>query len=67
MPGYKNGPGVVNLHDRVVARRVERLHALGPRILYEMLAELGAAWMLGSEIDTLITRYLAAFTTRTVH
>jgi hypothetical protein len=61
------GAGFVDLRDWRLYHDAEPLHVPDPRIPYDMLVELGAAWMLASEIDTLVTRYLAAFTTQTVH
>ena len=40
-------------------RRIERLHAMGPRLFAEMLAELAASHSLGTEIDRSLDRYLA--------
>ena len=40
-------------------RRIERLHAMGPRPFAEMLAELAASHSLGTVIDRSLDRYLA--------
>ena len=40
-------------------RRIERLHAMGPRLFTEMLAELAASHSLGTVIDQSLDRYLA--------
>ncbi len=40
-------------------RRIERLHAMGPRPFAEMLAELAASHSLGAVIDRSLDRYLA--------
>ena len=39
--------------------RIERLHAMGPRLFAEMLAELAASHSLGTAIDRSLDRYLA--------
>jgi hypothetical protein len=41
------------------ARAVERLHRLGPRSLYQFLAELSAARMIRVEIEAMVDRYVA--------
>jgi hypothetical protein len=41
------------------ARAVARLHRLGPRPLYQLLAELSAARMLRVEIEAMVDRYVA--------
>ena len=38
-------------------RQVERLHALGPRVTAERLAELGAECSIMTVIDAKLTRY----------
>lgn len=40
-------------------RDVQRLHALGPRAIYEMLAELGARRLLRTELEELVGLYAA--------
>jgi hypothetical protein len=49
--------GAVDLRDWRFRRDVERLHRLGPRVLHEFLAELGAARMCRTEIEILARRY----------
>ncbi len=39
-------------------RRVTRLHARGPRVGVEFLAELGAARLIATIIDQMLDRYL---------
>ena len=48
---------VADLRDLRFRRDVERLHRLGPRVLYELLAELGARRMIRTEIEALARRY----------
>ena len=38
-------------------RDVQRLHALGPRAIYEMLSELAAKRLLRTEIEQLVSYY----------
>jgi hypothetical protein len=38
-------------------RDVERLHRLGPRVLYEFLAELADRRLLRTEVEQLARRY----------
>jgi hypothetical protein len=45
------------LADLRLQRQAEHLHALGPRTLYEFIAEIGAACSCRSEIDTRLTAY----------
>lgn len=40
-------------------RDVDRLHALGPRVLYEALCEFGADRLCRFEIEELVARYAA--------
>jgi len=40
-------------------RDVERLHRLGPRVLFEALSELGAIRLCRFEIEELVARYAA--------
>jgi len=49
----------IDLRDARFRRDVERLHLLGPRSIYELLAELGAARLLRTEIEALVARYVA--------
>jgi hypothetical protein len=51
--------GAVDLRDQRFYRDVARLHALGPRALYELLAELGAKRLLRTEIEALVAHYAA--------
>jgi hypothetical protein len=48
---------VVDFGDERFARRVERLHQHGPRVLYEFLCELGAQRMLRQPLEALVARY----------
>jgi hypothetical protein len=48
---------VIDLGDVRFARRVQRLHALGPRPLFEMLCELGARRLLRQPIEELVDKY----------
>ena len=48
---------VVDLADARFARAVERLHKLGPRPLYELLAELAARLLIRAEVEALVDRY----------
>jgi hypothetical protein len=52
--------GVIDLRDRQLLRDVERLHRLGPRVLYEFLAQLGAARLCRTEIEGRARRYAAS-------
>ena len=45
--------------DVRLRRAVARLHLLGPRVLAEFLAELGAARMVRTEIEEMLARYNA--------
>jgi hypothetical protein len=51
--------GLVDLGDWRLFRDTERLHALGPRVLYELLVEIGAARGCRSEVDAIVSRYLS--------
>jgi hypothetical protein len=46
-----------DLRELRFRRDVEQLHRLGPRAIYELLAELGARQLLRSEIEALVGRY----------
>ena len=48
---------VVDLAEARFACAVERLHRRGPCALLEMLTELGATWLLRTEIEQLVDRY----------
>ena len=52
-----SGAAPVDLADRRFYRDVERLHRLGPRAVYELLAELGARRMVRTEIEVMLHRY----------
>ena len=49
--------GVIDFCDRQFRRDVERPYGLGPRVLYEFLAEPGAARLCRTEIEGLAQRY----------
>lgn len=46
------------VQDLAFRRKVQRLHAKGPRIIAELLAELGAERGLGTAIDQIVDHYL---------
>ena len=46
------------IQDLAFRRKVQRLHAKGPRIIAELLAELGAECGLGTAIDQIVDHYL---------
>jgi hypothetical protein len=48
---------VIDLGDRRFARQVQRLHALGPRPLFELLCELSAQRLLRQPIEELVDKY----------
>jgi hypothetical protein len=50
---------VIYLGDERFERQVQRLHALGPRVLCECLCELAAQRMLRQPIEALVARYAA--------
>jgi hypothetical protein len=50
--------GAVNFLDIHFARQVERLHALGPRALAELLLKLGQHLRM-SEIEALVAEFAA--------
>src|SRR5262249_2430588 len=50
---------VADLGDIRFERAVARLHRLGPRPLYEMLVDLAARRLLGSEIEEAVNRFAA--------
>ena len=45
--------------DLQFQHRIKRLHAKGPRLIAELLAELAASHSLGTVIDQSLDRYLA--------
>jgi hypothetical protein len=47
------------LADLQLRRNVERLYRLGPRLVLELLAELGAEYLIRAEIETKVARYAA--------
>jgi hypothetical protein len=51
--------GTPDLADFRLQRAVAKLHRLGPRPLYELLVELGARFLLRTEIETLVAEYIA--------
>jgi hypothetical protein len=53
--------GLVDLNDWSHYRDVDRMHALGSRVLYEFLNELGSAALCRIEIDRIISRYVIVF------
>jgi hypothetical protein len=63
-------PSLCVLADRRDARfrrDVARLHQLGSRALYEMLAELGVQRLIRSEIEELVERYATRLTPELLH
>jgi hypothetical protein len=48
---------IIELSEARLRRDVERLHRLGPRVLLEMLTELGCSRLLRIEIECLVSRY----------
>lgn len=49
--------GVIDLAEERFRRDIERLHRLGPRVLFEMLVELGSSRLIRVELDHLVGRY----------
>jgi hypothetical protein len=47
----------IDLAERRFRRNVERLHALGPRAVAELLTEIAARRMIRLEIERLVDRY----------
>ena len=47
------------VQDIEFRRKAQRLHAKGPRLIAELLAELAASHSLGTVIDRSLDRYLA--------
>jgi hypothetical protein len=56
-PGQALGVAVVDFRDRQLRRDLARLHAYGWRAEYAMLSELGARFMIRTEIEALVRRY----------
>ena len=56
----------VDLLDVRFRRDVQRLHALGARSLYELLAELGATHLIRTPIETLVRCYVERLEPETV-
>lgn len=52
-----DGGAIVDLADRRFAVNIRRLHALGPRPLYEMLVVLGAERRIRSRIEQLVRQF----------
>ena len=48
---------IVDLRDERFRRDIAAMHHLGPRALYELLAELGARFTIYTEIEALVARY----------
>jgi hypothetical protein len=48
---------VIDFRDRQFRRDIDRLHRLGPRAVYELLADLAARRLLRTEIEALVRRY----------
>jgi hypothetical protein len=49
----------VDFADARFRRDVQRIHALGPRVVFELLAELAARRLMRTEIEGLAARYAA--------
>jgi hypothetical protein len=49
----------VDIADLRFRRQVDRLHRLGPRVLYEFLAELGSDRLIRTELELRVERYAA--------
>ena len=45
------------LQERRFQRDAERLHRLGPRVIYEILAEIGRARMCRTYVEDIVARY----------
>jgi hypothetical protein len=50
---------VIYLGDEKFERQVQRLHALGPRVLCACLCKLGAQHLLRQPIEAIVARYAA--------
>jgi hypothetical protein len=61
-PDTTTQANTLDLADIRFRRAVARLHRLGPRSLYEMLAELGAQRLIRSEIEDLVEHYVDRLT-----
>jgi len=48
---------VIDLGDARLRHDVERLHRLGPRAVYELLAEIGRERLLRVDIERRVARY----------
>ena len=48
---------IYDLDDMRLRRNVEALHRLGPRALYELLAEIGREQLLRVDIERRVARY----------
>jgi hypothetical protein len=55
--GWRDRSHVVDLRDEIFRRDLVRLHKLGPRAYYQMLADLGAQRLIRTEIEALVRRY----------
>jgi hypothetical protein len=49
---------LTNLSDVRFARSVVKLHKLGPRIFFELLAELGRTKLIRVQLETLVENYV---------
>jgi hypothetical protein len=47
----------LDLSDLRFRRDVERVHRLGPRVLAELLGELGGKYLIGTPIEALVREY----------
>jgi hypothetical protein len=56
---FKTELQTIDLADVHFDRACERLHRLGPRAVGEFLAELGAAYLIRTPIETQLERYTA--------
>lgn len=56
--------GIVDLHDWRLFRQVEGLYPAGPRVIAEMLIELGITTLSRTEIDLIVDRYVSFFGVR---
>jgi hypothetical protein len=50
---------LVDLGDARLRRHVERLHRQGPRVLFELLSEIGRERLLRVDIEGRVARYAA--------
>jgi hypothetical protein len=59
------GRGLIYLDDYRLMDQITRLYELGePRILYELIDEIGAATMCRSEVDNIVAKFDSAFCVR---